>query len=171
MKRAIMAACAVWLLAGSVARAGEASNPLASADGVVHELYRLISVDVGESTDWEAVRSLFLPEAIIVLRVSNDANQTFSVQGWIDDFIAYNERAKVSEHGFSETIVKTDVTVFRDIANVFVLYEAKLNDWKRPPSRGVDSIDLVRRDGRWWIASIVNDLPGDQHPLPPRLAD
>ena len=142
-----------------------------TAEGVVRELYRLICVEPGQTTDWEQVRPLFIPEAVIVLRVSKDAMSTFSVQGWIDDFIAFNERARVVERGFTEKIVRLDATVFRDIANILVLYEAAITDSPRPPTRGVDSIDLIRSDGRWRIASIVNDLPTDQHPVPARLAE
>ncbi len=140
-------------------------------EDIVSELYRLISVTPGDTTDWEAVRELFIPEAVIVLRVSKDATQTFSLQGWIDDFIAFNERARVTERGFSEQIIRMETTVFRDIANVFVLYEASILDSPRPPTLGVDSIDLIRRDGRWWIVSIVNDLPTPEHPIPARLQD
>ena len=61
--------------------------------------------------------------------------------------------------------------VFRDIANIFVLYEAAITDSQRPPTVGVDSIDLIRKDGRWWIASIVNDLPTPEHPIPARLKE
>lgn len=140
-----------------------------TAEGVVRELYRLLCVEPGQTTDWEQVRPLFISEAVIVLRVSKDTMSTFSVQGWIDDFIAFNERARVVERGFTEKIVRLDATEFRDIANVLVLYEAAITDSPRPPTRGVDSIDLVRTDGRWRIASIVNDLPTDQHPVPARL--
>lgn len=157
------------LLAHEVAAVPPAEDR--GAEATVEELYRLLCVEPGQTTDWEQVRALFLPEAVIVLRVSKDEMSTFSLQGWIDDFVAFNERARVFERGFSETIVRMDATVFRDIANVFVLYEAAITDSPRPPTRGVDSIDLVRRDGRWWIASIVNDLPTPAHPVPARLAD
>lgn len=160
---------ALCLFAVAPVRAEEASTD--SAEGVVSELYRLICVEPGQSTDWEAVRALFIPEAVIVLRVSKDAMSTFSVQGWIDDFIAFNERARVIERGFTETIVRMDTMVFRDIANILVLYEAAITDSSRPPTRGVDSIDLIRKDGRWWIASIVNDLPTPEHPIPARLSE
>ncbi|MCI0451432.1 MAG: DUF1697 domain-containing protein [Candidatus Latescibacteria bacterium] len=146
-------------------------TPFLSAEGVVRELYRLVTVEKGQETDWEAARALFLPEAVIVLRVSKEATQVFDVQGWIDDFIAWNEKARVKERGFSEKIIVLKPRVFRDIANVFVLYEASLSDSSKPPSRGVDSIELVKKDGRWWIAAITNDLPNAEHPIPAELQE
>lgn len=147
-------------------------DPLQSADGVVRELYRLICVPKGgPEPDWEQVRSLFIPEAVIILRVSKDAASTFTVQGWIDDFKAFNTKAKSSERGFEEKIVRMKPTVFRDIAHVLVLYEARMLDWSKPAAPGVDSVELIRKDGRWWIAAITNDLPNEEHPIPAALKD
>jgi hypothetical protein len=140
-----------------------------TAEDVVRELYRLVTVEKGQVTDWEQVRNLFIPEAVIVLRVSKDASQVFDVQGWIDDFVAFNEKARVKERGFSEKIMVLKPRVFRDIANVFVLYEAAITDSDRPPTRGVDSIELIRKNGRWWIAAITNDLPNADNPIPTEL--
>ncbi len=142
---------------------------LTTAEGVVRELYRLVCVDVGQESDWEAVRNLYLPQAVIVLRVSKEASQVFDVQGWIDDFKAWDEKARVKERGFSEKIVTMKPRVFRDIANVFVLYEARIHDSDKPPTRGIDSIELVKKDGRWWIAAITNDIVNAENPAPAEL--
>ena len=158
-------------LAADARSPATAESSLQSAEGVVRELYRLICVPVGGSTDWDAVRRLFIPEAVIVLRVSKDATSIFDVQGWIDDFKAFNEKARSSERGFEERIVRMESMVFRDIAHVLVLYEARMLDWTKPPGPGVDSIELVRRDGRWWIAAITNDIPNEEHPVPAALGD
>lgn len=147
------------------------ASPLETADGVVRELYRLVTVEKGEVTDWEAVRTLFLPQAVIVLRVSKDASTVFNVQGWIDDFADWDEKARVKERGFSETILVLKPRVFRDIANVFVLYEAAITDSDKPATRGVDSIELIRKGERWWIAAITNDLPNAANPIPPELQE
>jgi hypothetical protein len=146
------------------------SKPTATAEGVVRELYRVVTTKPGGPTpDWEYVRSLFLKEAVIVLRSSREATSIFTVQGFLDDFASFNERARVKERGFTETIVRLKPTVFRDIAHVLVLYEASIPGLTRPPQQGVDSIQLIRKDGRWWIASITNDLPTAEAPLPAEL--
>src|SRR5262245_61664209 len=147
------------------------NDKLQTAEGVVQELYRMVCVPVGGDTDWEQVRKLFLPEAVIILRENKELN-TFTVQGWIDDFVAWNKKARSSERGFEEKIVRTAPTVFRDIAHILVLYEARLLDWKDKPAQpGVDSIELVRKDGRWWIAAITNDLPNAENPIPTALQE
>ena len=173
MKR-LLAVCVLiattCLSTGAFAAGGES---LESAEGVVRELYRLVCIPVGGETDWDQVRNLFIPEAVIHLRVSKEASDTFTLEGWIDDFVAFNEKARSSERGFEEKIVRLSSTQFRDIAHVLVLYEARMLDWgdDRPPTQGVDSIELIRKDGRWWIAAITNDIPNQENPIPAELKE
>ncbi len=80
--------------------------------------------------------------------------------------MAFIERADARKTGFTERIVRMRPMIFRDIAHVLVLYEASIPGSGRPPQRGVDSFELIRRDGRWWIVSITNDLPTPDQPVP-----
>ena len=179
-KIAAKLALALTLLAAPLAvraQAPPSSQPpgvapaYSTAEDVVNELYRLVTIEKGQETDWEQVRQLFLPQAVIVLRISKTETQVFDVQGWIDDFKTWDEKAKVKETGFSEKIVKMKPRVFRDIANVFVLYEAAITGSTHPPTRGVDSIELIKKDGRWWIAAITNDLINADNPVPAELRE
>jgi len=152
------------VLAGS--SHGLGAQDTASAEGVVRELYDLVTFPAGETPDWERGRSLFLPEAVVVLRTSRTGNTVFSVEGWIQDFMTFIERANVTATGFVERIVRTQTTEFGDIAQVWVLYEAEIPGSGRPAQQGVDSFHLVRRDGQWLIASIVNEIPTPDRPVP-----
>ncbi len=42
-------------------------------------------------------------------------------------------------------------------------------DWEGPPQPGVDFIQLIRNDGRWWIVSIANEIPTPNRPVPEAL--
>jgi len=141
----------------------------ATAEGAVRELYRLVSFAPGATTDWGKVRSLFLPEAVIFLRTSRTASTVFTLEGFIADFAAFDTLPAVVQNGFTETIVRLRPTVFRDIAHVLVLYEATIPGSPRPPQQGVDSFQLIRRDGRWWIVSVANDIVTPETPVPAEL--
>ncbi len=144
-------------------------DALTTADGIVRELYSLVTFDKGTTPDWDRVRSLFLAEAVVVLRTSRENSTVFSVDGFIADFVRFIEQANVEQTGFRESIVRTSSMVFRDLAHVLVLYEASIPGSERPPQQGVDSFQLIQKDGRWWIVSITNDLPSRDHPLPEAL--
>jgi hypothetical protein len=141
----------------------------ATAEGTVRELYRLVSFAPGAKTDWAKVRSLFLPQAVVFLRTSRTASTVFTLEGFVADFVAFDTLPAVVQHGFTETIVRLRPTVFRDVAHVLVLYEASIPGTPRPPQQGVDSFQLIRQDGRWWIVSVANDIVTPETPLPAEL--
>ena len=137
-----------------------------TAEGVVDELYDHVTFEAGTTPDWDAVKALFIEEAVIVLRTSKTDSTVFSLEGWVDDFIQFIERANVKETGFVEKIVRTKSMVFGDIAHILVLYEARIPGSERPPQQGVDSCQLIRKNNRWLIASIVNEIPTPERPVP-----
>ncbi len=97
------------------------------------------------------------------------ASTLFSVEGFVEDFVRFAARPEVQQNGFEERVVKMKTTVFRDIAQALVLYEARIPGQPRPPQQGIDSFQLVRQDGRWWSAAIVNDIVTAETPVPPEL--
>jgi hypothetical protein len=169
------AARAIPLLALLLGAAGAAAQqpagppPTSTPEGLVADLYKAVSWKAGEGADWAKVRSLFFPNAVIFLRTSRTASSAFTVEGFIDDFVSFANRDEVKKNGFSERIVATNATVFRDIAQILVLYEAQIPNSPRGPQRGVDSFQLVKADGRWWILGIANDIVTAENPVPPAL--
>ncbi len=143
----------------------------ATAQGLVNALYEEVTFDAGATPDWDRVRPMFLDQATVVLRTSREETTIFSVDGFVQDFVDFIERAGVRETGFEEKIIHTDPLVFGDLAHVLVLHEADIPGDDRPPRQGVDSFQLIRRDGRWWIVGVTNELPTPQRPIPPRLLD
>ncbi len=148
-----------------IAQVPDSQGEGASADGVVHELYDLVTFPAGTTPDWDQARALFLPSAVVVLRTGREATSVFTLEGWIQDFVSFIEGSNVKETGFTERIIRTHATVFGDIANVWVLYEAEIPGRGRPPQQGVDSFQLVRREGGWKIASITNEIPTPDRPI------
>jgi len=73
--------------------------------------------------------------------------------------------------GFQEKIVQTKMTVIGDVAHCYVLYEASIPNAPRPPQRGVDSFQLMKKDGGWRIVSIINEIPRPGVPIPVELQE
>jgi hypothetical protein len=162
---------AIVLIAGSGATLLHAQDPsdqaaLETAEGVVTEIYGLVSFEAGNTPDWDKVRSMFIPEAVVVLRTSREASTVFSVEGFVGDFVNFVENSPAGDMGFTEKIVRMKSLVFGDMAHVLVLYEAQITGSPRPPQQGVDSFSLIKKDGRWWIAAITNEIPTPDRPVP-----
>lgn len=156
------------LLLSSVA-VGQEDAAAATPEGLVRALYERVSSEPGTIPDWERVRSAFLPQAIVVLRTSRDSTTVFTLDGFVQDFVNFVERANVKTTGFRERVLQTQAMVFGDIAHVLVLYDAHITGSSRPPQQGVDSFQLIRREGRWWIVSIANEIPTAERPIPSQL--
>ena len=154
------------LLLPAVPAVAQDDPDAATAEGLVRALYDRVSSEPGTIPDWDQVRSAFLPQAIVVLRTSRDSTTVFTLEGFVQDFVNFIERANVRETGFRERVVKTQATVFGDMAHVLVLYEAHITGSARPPQQGVDSFQLIRREGRWWIVSVTNEIPTPDRPVP-----
>jgi hypothetical protein len=154
----------LMILPGSAPAGREA--PAQSAEDLVRSLYAAVTFEAGETPDWDHVRSMFIEEAVVVLRTSREATTTFTVDGFIEDFVTFAERADVEQAGFAERVVRMKSMVFGDMAQVLVLYEASIPGSPRPPQQGVDGFSLTRRDGRWRIVSVTNELPAPGRPVP-----
>jgi hypothetical protein len=140
-------------------------------------VYDLVSAKGGSPPDWNKVRACFLREAVVVLRTGRTATTVFSLEGFIKDFVDFYERpfkrADVTlvpkESGFTEKVLATKAWEYGDMAHVLVLYEAHITGAPIAPQQGVDSWLLVRRDGRWRIAAVTNEIVTPERPIPPEL--
>ena len=139
---------------------------LETPEGLIEEIYELVTFPAGTTPDWDEVRDLFIPEAVVVLRTSREGSTVFSVDGFVQDFVTFIEQAEVETTGFTERILDMQTFEWGDIAHVLVLFDSDIPGDGREPRAGVDSFQLIKRDGRWWIASISNERPSADRPLP-----
>jgi hypothetical protein len=142
----------------------------AEVEQAVAALYASVTMAPGTSPDWDSVRTMFIPEAIIVMRTSRETMSVFDLDAWIQDFKDAIVKWEMNRRGFEERLLKTDILVFGDIAHCFAVYRASFLSGENLPSNiGLDSIELVRRDGRWLIVSITNEVELPGRTLPEHL--
>jgi ketosteroid isomerase-like protein len=96
--------------------------------------------------------------------------EVLNLDGFIQWFEDDVKKFKMDEKGFEEIVEKLRMTVFGDTAQCFVVYRARL---KSPPGAqgqiGLDSWALMKKDERWWVVSVTNDIVTPQRPLPEEL--
>jgi hypothetical protein len=144
-------------------------NKQSGPEDIVNELYDLVSFKAGESPDWDRVRSLFLDEAVIILKTSRDSSTVFNLEGFINDFISFIENSRVKTTGFTERIIKKKAMVFGDMAHILVVYEVSIPGTEFKPQLGLDSFHLTKRKDGWKISSVLNEVPTPDKPLPEGL--
>jgi hypothetical protein len=144
----------------------EAAPDTRPVEQVVRDVYDLVSWADGNTPDWEVVREVFVPQAIIVLRYPPDL-QVMSVDGFLLDWLRFqNQLAAAGVTGFEEEVLEIRVMEFGDVAHVEVVYQSSIPESGRPPRPGVDLWSLIRVEGQWKVVSVVNELPREDLPLP-----
>ena len=155
------------MIPASQANGGEEESIFLNPESLVRGLYAAVTFDKGESPDWEYVKSMFLPEAVIGVRKTRTSMAVMNVDEFVQWFKDDVEKYKMIERGFEETVQKLKITVYRNMGHAFVLYQARFKTPADAPGQlGVDGFGLLNKDGRWWIASITNDVVTPDTPLP-----
>ena len=139
---------------------------VASMDAILGALYDVISGPAGQARDWNRFRSLFVPGArLIPVRVKGDGGAeatVVDVEGYIKRAAPFFER-----EGFFEREAARKTEQFGNIAHVFSTYESRhaLAD-PAPFARGINSIQLMKDAGRWWVVTVYWDSERPGNPIP-----
>lgn len=138
---------------------------VASVDAIVAALYDVISGPAGKARDWDRMRSLFLPQSHLV-PVIGDGDATRAIHMTVEDYVRRSGPV-IEKNGFYENEIARRIETFGNIAHVFSTYASrKTADDAEPFARGINSIQLVRQRGRWWIAQITWQEESAALPIP-----
>lgn len=165
------------------------ANPadVASIDAIITAAYDVISGPAGQKRDWDRERSLFIPGARLiptaakpgvtcrggfVRRRTSDEGQVTSeskIAPQILDVEAYIARVEpyFEKNGFFENEMARRTEHFGHIAHVWSTYESRhKEDDHEPFMRGINSIQLLYDDSRWWIVTIYWQHESTEDPVP-----
>ncbi len=129
---------------------------------VVEELYRLISFNSGDLPAWDRFISLFTENAVMSLRLFPGDPHMWT--GPPTEYSQVQVDQEMQEHGYSETPVKEDWMVFGDVAEGRVTFDMQRGD--QPAIRCFDGYHLVFQDSRWWVTSILGEIPTTNTQVP-----
>ena len=136
-------------------------------ESLVRGLYASVTFQPGTLPDWDYVRSFFIPEAVFGVRKSRTLMDVLDLDGFVDWWLEDVEKHNLKKKGLEESVEKLKMTVYGNIAQCFVVYKVRLlTPADAPGQLGLDSFALMKKDGRWWIVSIANDVITPQNPLP-----
>ena len=128
------------------------SKPEESIHGIVNEVLNIISGEKGKVRDWDAYRNLFLPTVRFTVLYHSDDPELQYESVTLEEFIEMMQDAYY-ENGFTEYEIGKRVDEYNGIAQVFQAYEGK--DSEGYEERGMTSYQLLKFNGRWWIANVI----------------
>jgi hypothetical protein len=137
---------------------------VASVDALMAALYDVISGPAGKPRDWDRFRSLFLPDGRLGV-IRHAAPAADGQPARMDDVVFLTPQDYVDRddpffktNGFFERGVANRVEEFGNLVSVWSTYESRhAADDPKPFVRGINSLQIVKAQGRYWIASIIWD--------------
>ena len=142
----------------------------AELDDIISALYECISGPAGVPRDWDRFRTLLKPEAHLIRTGVSSEGETAYEAHTVESFIR-NADPFFKEHSFFESEISRKTETFGNIAHVFSTYAGRRSPEGEPFLRGINSIQLARKDGRWFIETIFWQAETDEFPLPPKYLD
>ena len=121
-------------------------------DFVITEMYAGVSFEEGERPDWRRSAKIFAPGARMV-RVNDAGVFEFDQASYQANFDAMIDSGEMTS--FWEGELWRETRLYGDMAQVLSAYETRRT--RRGPliNRGVNSIQLFLRDGRWFISAMI----------------
>lgn len=159
MKRIVFALTLSALLAAPAAAQESYRND--TIEGVMTELYAAVTREPGEPFGWHRLRAVTLPGTIMVPQVAQRSGKLEFMT--VDQFIDWIDTAwkpligTNKDQGFFERQTHMVVHQYGDIANVFSTYEKGPFTPRSVSGRGINAIQLIRSEGRWYVLSITWD--------------
>ncbi|ADW68865.1 hypothetical protein [Granulicella tundricola] len=145
------------------------TDALKTVDGTISALYAAISGPAGQKRDWNAFRSLFLPDArLVVTRVAGVANatKTDAVILSVDDYVN-RVSTRFETSGFFERGIASRKEEYGVITHVWTTYESRhKTDDPTPFARGINSVELLKANGRYYIVQVMWDSERPNNEIP-----
>lgn len=142
--------------------------PLQSDTATIESLIAAVYDSVsGKRPNWDRMRALFHPDARFI-PPARDGNPAAAIT-----FEQYKERALKgmeslpADQGFYEREIAHKIETFGNVAHVWSSYESRRKpDDAAPFTRGINSIQFVRDQERWWVLTILWDAERADNPIP-----
>jgi hypothetical protein len=148
-------------LALAAANPSEWTADHASIDAILAAFYDIISGPAGVPRDWARAQALFVPGARLIAGApAMDGEVSFEI--FDPESYAASRAPYFAAHSFYECEVARRTECHGRIAQVFSTYESRTDPSAPPFLRGVNALQLLHTEGRWWIVSVTwqHETPG-----------
>jgi hypothetical protein len=147
------------------APASHRTDDVSTLDGIIKAFYDVVSGPAGEAPERARDERLHMPGAVI--GISEPGPEGRAVLRTMDLAEYYERYGGPRSQPFYEWEVHRETHQFGNIAQVFSTYESRIGPKESEPVlRGINSVQLVRANGRWWIAHLVWDIERPNNPIP-----
>lgn len=135
-------------------------------DSTVETLYAVISGDKGEKRDWHLFKYLFTDGAQLTPFQTDAHGKVHATYLSPDDYVE-RSGAYLENRGFFEKEIHRVTETYGNLVQIFSTYESYHSSKDTEPfARGINSIQLMKDRGRWYVANITWQGETDEFPIP-----
>ncbi|HEY0740287.1 MAG TPA: hypothetical protein VGD40_02460 [Chryseosolibacter sp.] len=160
----------VFLLCAAIQSLGQDGSPgddARSVDSIITAVYDVISGEKDQPQDWARFKNLFTADARLIPTFTNKEGKVVSRTLTVDDYQASFTKM-ISQHGFYEKQIASVQEEFGNIVHVFSTYETRHEKNGPVKSRGINSIQLLKGNDRYYVMTIAWSQEDARTPIPSR---
>ena len=136
-----------------------------SLDSLLKAFYESLTFPEESGPSWDRFRYLFASATVPMIRTTPGAILVTDLNGFLDNFALRIKSGALQSFIEEETFRTTQA--FGNIAQVFSTYRKGMNTSDPQKfARGINSLQVFFKDGRWWIASLMWQDETPDNPIP-----
>ena len=145
---------------------GHYRQKVKTLDSTVETLYAVISGDKGEKRDWRLFKYLFADGAQLTPLQTDAHGKVHATYLTPEDYVQ-RSGAYLESQGFFEKEIHRVTETYGNLVQIFSTYESYRSSKDTEPfARGINSIQLMKDRGRWYVVNITWQGETDAFPLP-----
>lgn len=140
---------------------------VATPEAILTAMYDVISGPAGQKRNWARMRALCKPDArLCAISKGQDGKDVYRSMS-IDDYIKGSEPTMM-KIGFIEEELGHEIQTFGNITQVFSAYKGTIGPGTENERviQGINSYQLVKEGGRYWVTSILWTPETEDNPIP-----
>lgn len=166
MKRTTLLSLMIILISVTGYAQDKYLDKVQTLDSTIETLYAVISGEAGEKRNWELFKYLFTEDARLIPSGPNEEGKIGYRVMSPDQYIE-TSGAWLEENGFFEKEIYRVTESFGSLTHIFSTYESYRSESdKKPFTRGINSIQLMKDQDRWWIVNIYWTGERADNPIP-----
>jgi hypothetical protein len=135
-----------------------------SVDTVITSIYESISFTADKDPDYEAFKNFFIDNGQLI-SVSDTSSYTLTPEDY--EQMMQKQRQSGAVIAFTEEELYRKTETYGSIKHVFSTYKTYLETPDgTETARGINSIQLLKKNGEWKIVSLIWYEENKTHPLP-----
>jgi hypothetical protein len=134
---------------------------VSSIENILKAMYEVISGEAGPR-DWNRFRNLYHEKAYMGA-IYNKSDGSKGYRTFTPEEYILRSAPFMADNYFYEKELGREIMIYKELVSVFSAYEFNTPD---KTQRGINSVQLIFVENRWWISCVIWEEESNKNPLP-----